>query len=97
MSELQPGMAQESGGEFWGAANSPEARVQRPAQSGKIGRAEVRELPRFHIAPDLFYRVQLGRVRRQSFDREPGALPRDVRLHPATLMRAQAVPDEGSS
>ena len=87
-------MAQESRGQLRGSANSPEARVERTTQRSKIGRADVRELAGFHIAPDLFDRVQLGCVRRQTFDREPGPLPRDVRLHPATLVGPQAVPNE---
>src|SRR5258706_14270693 len=94
MSELQPGVAQESGGQLRGPANAPEARVERAAQRRQIGRADVRELAGFHIPPDLLDRVQVGRVGRQAFDREPRPLLRDVRLHAVTLVGPQAIPNE---
>src|SRR5713101_3129322 len=63
----------------------------------QIRGADVGQFLAFEIAPDLFDGVQLRRVAGQPFDGQPPALAREVRLHPAALVRVEAGPDEGDA
>jgi hypothetical protein len=75
-------------------ADASEATAQRLAQTGQIRCTHVGELARLHVAPDLLDRIQLRGVCRQALHGEPGPLAPHVRRHVATLVTAQAVPDQ---
>ena len=57
-------------------------------------RTEVREFVVLPVAPDVFHWIELGRVGGQRFQREPTALGPNVRLHDATAVRGEPVPDD---
>ena len=94
MSERQPGVTKKREGQVWLASHAREARVERRAQSGEARRADIGQLPRLDVAPELFDRVQVWRVAGQPLDREPRSLPRQVGGHHAARVATQAVPDE---
>jgi len=56
-------------------------------------RAEVGELSALDVAPDLFHRIELVSVGRQSFRDQPVALALDERGHLLAAVRGESVPD----
>ena len=94
MSERQARVTQEGEREVGPSPNPREAFAEWAPKLAQIVGAHVREFGAFDVAPDLFDRIQVGRVRGQPFDRQPRALLRQIGGHPPALMRAEAVPNE---
>jgi hypothetical protein len=70
------------------------ARAEGRVQSPKIRGAHIREFASLEIAPDLFDGIQLRRVPGEPLHGQPVALSSEVRTHPVTLVRGQAIPDQ---
>src|SRR5574342_106276 len=94
ISERQAGVAKKGEGEVRLAPNAREASMRRLSQGREVGTADVGQFPALDVAPHLFDGVQLRRVPRQGFDREPGTLVAQVGPHRAALVGAQPVPEE---
>ena len=94
MLEPQARVAEERRGKFRRSTDAAQAAVQRPAEGRQVRRADVPQLAGFHIAPNLLDGIQLRGISRQAFDAQPPPLARQIRPHPPTLVRAQAVPDQ---
>ena len=94
MSEAEARVAQEGAGQRGLPADAGQAAAQWAAQAGEVGGTHVGQFTRLHIAPDLFEGIQLRGVGGQPLHGEPGALPAKIRGHVATLVAAQAVPDQ---
>ena len=71
-----------------------QTRSQGSAEGIQVGRAVIRELARFDVAPQRLDRVQVGGVGGQALDGEPGVLSRHVGTHPATGVGAEPVPQQ---
>ena len=56
---------------------------------------EIGELAALQIAPDLFDRIEVGRIAREPFDHQPSSLVLEEGLHGSAAMRRKAVPDQG--
>lgn len=76
------------------APNATKAGAQLVLDLVEIVRAEVREFTALDVAPHQLGRIEVRGVAGQAFDREPGALRPEVRLHGAALMGRQAIPDQ---
>ena len=94
MSDAETRVTQEGAGQRRLLADAGEPAAQRSAQAGEIGGAHVGQFPRLHVAPDLLQRIQLRGVRGQRLHGQPGALSAKIRGHVATLVAAQAIPDQ---
>ena len=94
MSESQARVVQEGHGQAGLAADAREAAAQRPPQRCEIRRAHVRQVTRLHVAPHLLDRIELRRIGRETFDREPLSLPAQVGEHATALVTAEAIPNE---
>jgi len=68
--------------------------AERATKGVDVGHAHIGELAVLDVAPDELDRIQLRRIARQPFDREPRALLRQVVLHEPTAVRVQAIPDQ---
>ena len=79
------------------AADAPKTGTKLVLDPVEIVGAEVGELAALDVTPHEFGRVQIRGVAGQALDREPRALRAQVRLHGATLMRRQAIPDQDDS
>lgn len=87
-------MTQETEGQRGVPTHPAQTRSQGSAEGIQIGRAMIRELARFDVAPQRLDRVQFGGIGGQTLDGEPGALARQVGAHPATGVGAQPVPQQ---
>jgi hypothetical protein len=85
---------QEGAGQGGLPADPGEAAPQGPVQAGEIGCAHISQVGGLHVAPDLFDRIQLRGIGGQGLHGEPGALAGEVGGHVATLVSAQAIPDQ---
>ena len=94
ISERQAGMMQERVRQLGLSANAREPGTERAAKGAQVLGTDVREFGAFDVAPDLFDGIQVGRVRGQSLDRQPGMLPPQVRGHQPALVGAEAIPNE---
>jgi len=65
------------------------------AQLGKVFRAEVGQLMLFAVAPNVFHRIEFGRIRRQKFQLDGITLRGDKISHQTAAMNRQAVPNDG--
>jgi hypothetical protein len=87
-------MTQEAERQCGVPTNPAQTRSQRSAEAIQIGRAVIRGLARFDVAPQRLDRVQVGSVGGQAFDREPGALA-SLDFH--ATQRANIMGGQGSS
>lgn len=64
---------------------------------GQGGRCIISHDAAIEVAPNIFYRVEFGRIRRQPFQLQPalGGDPADIIEGVAALVGGQAVPEEG--
>src|SRR3989442_2010069 len=92
--EAQARVPQEGDGQRRSAADAGKPGSKRPAQREDGGRTEVGEFAALEVAPDLLDGVQLRRVARQSFDRQPRALSDEIVPHQPALVSAEPVPDQ---
>ena len=73
---------------------APELTARFPAQVRNILRTEVRQGVAFEMAPDVFGRVEFGRVSRQVGQYDLTARALHIVAHPATAMHGQAIPND---
>src|SRR6266478_1273494 len=94
MSERQPGMTQKREGQLRLPAHTGKACAEWRAQRGEVRRADIGQLAGLDVAPELFDRVQVGRIAWQPLDRQPRVLSGQVGGHHAARVTTQAIPDE---
>jgi hypothetical protein len=75
--------------------NPGHAGPQRVAHLGEVVGTQVGKLLPLDVPPHEFGGVEVGGVTGQPFHGEPRPLPHEVRRHLPTLVRGQAIPDEG--
>src|SRR5439155_11314127 len=97
MSERQPGMTQKREGQLRLPAHTGKACAEWRAQRGEVRRADIGQLAGLDVAPELFDRVQVGRIAWQPLDRQPRVLSGQVGGHHAARVTTQAIPDRKST
>lgn len=75
------------------AAHPPQRLPGRPAQLGEVLWAEVRQFMLFAVTPDVFHRIEFGRVSRQILQMDVPTLSGYKLAHQATAVDGQAVPN----
>lgn len=93
-SKRKPSVSEKRERQCGRAPDAAKAGTKLPLDLPELVGAEVGELAPLDVAPHELGRVEVRRVAGQALDREPGALSAQVRLHGATLMRRQAIPDQ---
>lgn len=87
---MRPEGAHEGGPALHGAESTASAMLER----AEVRRAVVVEFMLFEIAPDVFGRVEFGRIRRKLLDLDRAAERVEVLAHELGAMCGEPVPDD---
>src|SRR5205823_14355 len=78
----------------WMASNSPSGLIQSVPDLSKKVCWEVGRLRHIDISPEVFDRIDVRRIGRQPFDREPASLTSQILLRVGASMRLQPIPKQ---
>src|SRR5277367_1433385 len=94
MLELQFGLLPEGSDESWASLHGAQAIARSALQVVEVHGAAVGEFVVLEMTPDVFGRIQFGRVGRQLLDLNGAVQGLQVLAHEHRAMRSQSVPDD---
>jgi len=81
----------------WASTHPTQCLASRPTQLAEVFGTEIGEFMLFAVAPNVFHRIEFGRIGRQEFQLDCPALSSDKLTHQPATMYRQTVPNDRQS